>query len=484
MELLVDRGTVPALAREAVRRGVGRLGYESHDLTVDGLAGLEKVLADAADGGAVPELASVRRAVEALRAIKDDDEIESLRQACAVADQALAELAAEGALRPGRTELQVGRELDARMLALGAEAPSFETIVAAGANSAIPHHRPDATVLRDGDFLKLDFGATVDGYHSDMTRTVVLGHAADWQREIYELVAASQAAGRAALEVGADVVAIDAAVARRHRRGRPRRALHPRPGPRRGPGDPRGAGDRPAGRGYPGCRHGRHRGAGRLPTRPRRCPDRGHADRHGRRARVVDPHEQGTAGSVMATTNDLKNGIVLNLDGQLWTVTDFQHVKPGKGGAFVRTTLKNVLSGKVVDKTFNAGLKIETANVDKRNMTYLYKDGTDFVFMDGDTFDQIHVSAQTLGAVRTTCSRTPRSPSPSTTTCPLFVELPVTMELVVEHTDPGLQGDRSTGGTKPATLETGAQIQVPLFITTGEKLKVDTRDGRYLGRVN
>jgi Xaa-Pro aminopeptidase len=214
VELLVDRGTVPALAREAVRRGVGRLGYESHDLTVDGLAGLEKVLADAADaadGGTVPELASVRRAVEALRAIKDEDEIESLRRACAVADQALAELAAEGALRPGRTELQVGRELDARMLLLGAEAPSFETIVATGANSAIPHHRPDATVLRDGDFLKLDFGATVDGYHSDMTRTVVLGHAADWQREIYELVAASQAAGRAALEVGADVVAIDAA---------------------------------------------------------------------------------------------------------------------------------------------------------------------------------------------------------------------------------------------------------------------------------
>jgi Xaa-Pro aminopeptidase len=211
VEVLVDRATVAAVAREAVRRGVGRMGYESHDLTVDGFAQLEKVLADAAAGGVVPELASIRRAVEAQRAIKDDDEIESLRRACAVADQALAEMAAEGALRPGRTELEVGRELDARMLVLGAEAPSFETIVATGANSAIPHHRPDATVLRDGDFLKLDFGATVDGYHSDMTRTVVLGYAADWQREIYALVAASQAAGRAALAVGADVVAVDAA---------------------------------------------------------------------------------------------------------------------------------------------------------------------------------------------------------------------------------------------------------------------------------
>ena len=211
LELLIDRTTAPALAAEAVRRGIGRLGYESHDVTVDGLHTLEKVLADAADGGRVPELASVQRAVEELRAIKDDGEIEALRHACAVADQALAELAAAGGLRPGRSEVEVGRELDARMLALGAEAPSFETIVAAGANSAIPHHRPDATVLRDGDFLKLDFGATVDGYHSDMTRTVVLGHAADWQREIYDLVAASQAAGRAALAVGADVVAVDRA---------------------------------------------------------------------------------------------------------------------------------------------------------------------------------------------------------------------------------------------------------------------------------
>lgn len=202
VELVVDRATVGALARAAA--GVGRLGYESHVVTVDGLRGLE-----AAVGGT--ELVSVRQAVEALRAVKDADEVEALRRACTVADQALAELAAEGALRPGRTELAVGRELDARMLALGAEAPSFETIVAAGANSAIPHHRPDGTELRGGDFLKLDFGATVDGYHSDMTRTLVLGHPADWQTEVYALVQESQAAGRAALAVGADVTAVDAA---------------------------------------------------------------------------------------------------------------------------------------------------------------------------------------------------------------------------------------------------------------------------------
>jgi elongation factor P len=186
----------------------------------------------------------------------------------------------------------------------------------------------------------------------------------------------------------------------------------------------------------------------------------------------------------MATTNDLKNGIVLKLDGQLWTVTDFQHVKPGKGGAFVRTTLKNVLSGKVVDKTFNAGLKVETATVDKRNMTFLYKDGADFVFMDGDTFDQITVPAATVGGAADYMLENTEAMVAVNEGVPLYIELPVTLELVVQHTDPGLQGDRSTGGTKPAILETGAEIQVPLFITTGEKLKVDTRDGRYLGRAN
>ena len=186
----------------------------------------------------------------------------------------------------------------------------------------------------------------------------------------------------------------------------------------------------------------------------------------------------------MATTNDLKNGIVLKLDGQLWTVTDFQHVKPGKGGAFVRTTLKNVLSGKVVDKTFNAGLKVETATVDKRTMTFLYKDGADFVFMDGDTFDQITVPAATVGGAADYMLENTEAMVAVNEGVPLYIELPVTMELVVQHTDPGLQGDRSTGGTKPAILETGAEIQVPLFITTGEKLKVDTRDGRYLGRAN
>jgi len=184
----------------------------------------------------------------------------------------------------------------------------------------------------------------------------------------------------------------------------------------------------------------------------------------------------------VATTNDLKNGLVLDLDGQLWSVVQFQHVKPGKGGAFVRTTLKNVLSGKVVDRTFNAGTKVETATVDKRSMTYLYREGDDFVFMDSETYEQVPVPAGTVGDGAGYLLENTEVVVAMHDGAPLYVELPTSVELVIEQTDPGLQGDRSTGGTKPATLETGATIQVPLFVSTGEKVKVDTRDGRYLGR--
>jgi elongation factor P len=186
----------------------------------------------------------------------------------------------------------------------------------------------------------------------------------------------------------------------------------------------------------------------------------------------------------MATTNDLKNGLVLNLDGQLWTVVEFQHVKPGKGGAFVRTTLKNVLSGKVVDRTFNAGTKVETATVDKRSMTFLYKEGEDFVFMDGDTYEQVHVPTTVVGDGANYLLDNAEAMVAVHEGVPLYIELPTSVELLITYTEPGLQGDRATGGTKPATVQTGAEVQVPLFVTTGEKIKIDTRDGRYLGRIN
>jgi elongation factor P len=186
----------------------------------------------------------------------------------------------------------------------------------------------------------------------------------------------------------------------------------------------------------------------------------------------------------VANTSDFKNGLVLNMEGQLWQILEFQHVKPGKGPAFVRTKIKNVLSGKTVDKTFNAGVKVETATVDRRDMTYLYNDGQDFVFMDGENFEQLNVSPETVGDGAKFMLENMKVQVATHEGVPLYVELPVTVELLVAQTDPGVQGDRSTGGTKPATLETGAEIAVPLFINTGDKLKVDSRDGSYLGRVN
>ena len=186
----------------------------------------------------------------------------------------------------------------------------------------------------------------------------------------------------------------------------------------------------------------------------------------------------------MATTNDLKNGMVLNIDGQLWSVVEFQHVKPGKGGAFVRTKLKNVLSGKVVDRTFNAGTRVETATVDKRDMQYLYRDGTDFVFMDSSTYDQLPIPEGTVGDAAHFLLENQGAMVAVHEGVALYVELPAAVVLEITYTEPGLQGDRSTGGTKPATVETGYEIAVPLFLETGTKVKVDTRTGEYLGRVN
>ena len=186
----------------------------------------------------------------------------------------------------------------------------------------------------------------------------------------------------------------------------------------------------------------------------------------------------------MATTNDLKNGMTLDIDGQLWTVVEFQHVKPGKGPAFVRTKLKQVLTGKVVDKTFNAGVKIEIAILEKREMNFLYKEGEDFVFMDNKTFDQMNISAATVGDSAQYMLENTEAIVAIHENNPLYIELPASVVLTITYTEPGLQGDRSSGGTKPATVETGIQIQVPLFIKQDEKVLVDTRTGAYLGRAN
>ena len=175
--------------------------------------------------------------------------------------------------------------------------------------------------------------------------------------------------------------------------------------------------------------------------------------------------------TLVATTNDLKNGMVLNLEGQLWQVVEFQHVKPGKGPAFVRTKI-------------NAGLKVETATVDRRDMQYLYKDGDDYVFMDVKSYEQTYVPSATVGEAATFMLENQEVIVAFHEDSVLFVELPASVVLTISHTEPGLQGDRSSAGTKPATVETGAEIQVPLFLNTGDKVKVDTRSGSYISRVN
>ncbi len=207
----VEAAIEPACGRHLVQRAVAagarRIGFESHVVTVDGFDALAGELA----GHDGIELVRASGTVETLREVKDVGEVALLRAACAAADEALTDLIAAGGLRPGRTERAVARDLEARMLDHGADGPSFETIVATGENSAVPHHRPTGAELRSGDFVKIDFGALVGGYHSDMTRTFVLGRAADWQQEIYALVSAAQAAGIAQLRRGAGLAEVDGA---------------------------------------------------------------------------------------------------------------------------------------------------------------------------------------------------------------------------------------------------------------------------------
>ncbi len=182
------------------------------------------------------------------------------------------------------------------------------------------------------------------------------------------------------------------------------------------------------------------------------------------------------------STNDLKNGMSLNLPEGLMTVVEFQHVKPGKGGAFVRTKLKNFRTGAVIERTFRADEKVPLAVIDKREMQYLYREGTDYVFMDNQNYDQIQVSPNDLGDAVSYIKEGDTVVLPIYNDAVVGVELPASVELTITETEPGVQGDRVSGARKPATVETGLVVQVPLFIETGERIKVDTRSGEYLAR--
>jgi elongation factor P len=183
------------------------------------------------------------------------------------------------------------------------------------------------------------------------------------------------------------------------------------------------------------------------------------------------------------TTNDLKNGITLQLDNGLFTVVEFQHVKPGKGGAFVRTKLRNARTGAVIDRTFNAGIRIEQAIVEKRDMQYLYADGDGYVFMDSVSYDQMTVPRGSLGEAARYLVPSMSAQISTHAAEVIGIELPAAVELTITETEPGMQGDRVSGARKGATVETGLVIQVPLFVNIGDKVRVDTRSGDYITRV-
>jgi translation elongation factor P len=479
LELVTERFIEPRLAAEMTRRGMRVVAFEAHEMTVARHAEL------AAEAGGVTTIPFGRK-IEELRLVKDAMELELLATACRLSSQALADVFPM--IRPGVTERALAAALDYRMAQLGAEKPAFDTMVASGPNGAIPHHASTDRPLRRGDLVTMDFGALYQGYHADMTRTVAVGEPAGWQRDIYQLVARAQRAGIEAARPGADVGDVDASA----------RDLIAAAGHgehfQHGLGHGVGLEVHEA----PGIGYGR---TGKLSSGVPVTVEPGVYLPGKGGVRIEDVLVVAAGGGArllttttrellvllrknhhVATTNDLKNGMTLNLDGQLWNVVEFQHVKPGKGGAFVRTKLKNVLSGKVVDKTFNAGTKVDVANVDKREMQYLYREGDDFVFMDTQDYDQPHIPAGTVGDAANYLLEEQTATIAFNDGTPLYVDLPASVELTISQTDPGLQGDRSTGGTKPATLQTGAQIQVPLFISNGEKIKVDTRTGQYLGR--
>ena len=472
--------TARAVIGDLATRLAGRtIGIEAHMLTV---AANEQL----SDGGVetIPRTGLVER----LRAIKEPAELEAIRAAAAISDRVFGALAEERFT--GRTERELAWRVRELFHEHGASELAFDSIVAAGENGASPHADLRDAEIPSNTLVTIDAGCRVDGYASDCTRTFATGDLPDELARAYAVCLEGQLAGLEAYAPGAERPRRRRRRPRRDRSGRVRRAVRPRPGPwdrPRGPRAPRGAArvDRHARGGE--CRQLR---AGHLPAGRRRRPDRGHGPRHRRRPGAAHERAQGAddgqvtcpAVAEVVSTNEFKNGMHIELDGSVWRIVEFQHVKPGKGGAFVRTKVKSVDSGAVVDRTFRAGEKFPRVFTEVKNMQYLYDSGDEVVFMDESTYEQLSLPHASLEAELPYML-------PSSSVQLLFVggrpsgvQLPSSIELAVTDTEPGVKGDTVSNVTKPATLETGAVVQVPLFVNVGERIKVDPREGRYISR--
>ncbi len=398
-----------------------------------------------------------------------------------------------------RTEREVARALHWEMLERGAEGRAFEAIVAAGEHGARPHATPRDVPIPRGELVVIDWGATFGGYRSDCTRTVAAGAVDAEEREIYELVLSAQLAGLEAIKAGACGRDVDGA-ARDVIEGAGQGAhfghglghgvgldIHEAPRLSRRSDSELAAGNVVTvepGVYLPGRLGVRIEDLVVVTDRQRRDPYLGEqgADRH--RLAAPGPAKHATTLALrMISTNQFRNGSHIDVDGTVFKIVEFQHVKPGKGGAFVRTKLRRASDGAVIDRTFRAGEKFRPVRTEVRRMQFLYRDGSDAHFMDSESYEQLAIPEPTIADALRWMRESEEVELLYIDGQPADVQLPSAIDLAVSETDPGLRGDTASGGgTKPAVLETGARIQVPLFIDVGEKVRVDTRTGEYVSR--
>ena len=474
------------IAVELKKTSAKTLGFEEAHLTHEAYRRMRKLVKGV-------RLKPVAGLVEDLRLCKDSGEVRKLKKGARVNGEALQEVSA--LIRPGRAESDIALELETAMRRRGASGASFDTIVASGPRSALPHGIASSRKLKKGDLITIDFGAVVSGYHADTTRVFSLGEPSPKGEMIYEVVLEAQMTALEAVRPGVSCGEVDKAArdvisgygygeAFGHGTGHGV-GLDIHEAPRLGPGR----------KGGTQARHGGHGGARHISATLGRRENRGYGSRHRTGQGGAHPfYTKGTRRLVvifiirrffgqMPSTSDFRNGLKIELENEPFIIVEFQHVKPGKGGAFVRTKLKNLRTGRVLEKTFRSGESVGDPGIEQKQMQYLYRDGDVFYFMDTQTYDQTGLGEEKLGD-------SVKLLREETIVDILFhkgdaisIEMPTFVELTIKKTEPGVRGDTATGATKQAELETGAVVTVPLFLNEGDVLKIDTRTGEYIERV-